>query len=218
MKSSLLNEEKLNDSLVSRVLESEIYSKRFDSFNKSDFEVLMFTVYLDCLEGKPRDYDISIDLGITENKVRLLRVKSQLQYPREIKWQDEVISAVQHGTYDSVQKMITITLENPSVRNMIRNEIESNFGTVNVSLNSKQLVLPVESFLILAACAEQDTDEVIRKLNSSFRKGGASSIEKGNFKTRFLLGVNNVGAALASIASIYSIGAPLVEAVRNLVS
>lgn len=40
----------------------------------------MFTVYLDCLEDEEvSDYDNSIELGLTESKVRSLSIKSPLQ-------------------------------------------------------------------------------------------------------------------------------------------
>ena len=58
--------------LTNRIEEAELFTKRFGSFSKADYEVLMFTIYLDSLCGEVRDYDISIDLGITESKVRNL--------------------------------------------------------------------------------------------------------------------------------------------------
>ena len=38
---------KLNDHLLTRIEQSELFTNRFGSFNKSDYEVLMFTAYLD---------------------------------------------------------------------------------------------------------------------------------------------------------------------------
>ena len=36
--------------LQNRIQESELFSKRFGTFSKSDYEVLMFTIYLDSLD------------------------------------------------------------------------------------------------------------------------------------------------------------------------
>lgn len=169
------------------------------------------------MENEPKDYDISIALGITESRVRSLRIKSQLQYPREINWCEKLTDAIRHGVYDSVQKMITVTIEDPSVRNRIRYEVESRFGMVNLSLNSKQLVLPVESFLILAACADEDTDETLKKLNEKLKKSKLGIIEKGSIKSRFLKSVSGIGSFVGSLVTIFTTGAPIVKAVAELI-
>ncbi len=203
--------------LVALIQESELFTKRFGSFNKSDYEVLMFTVFLDSVEKDIRDYDISIALGIPESKVRLLRVKSQLQYPREIHWVEQLTTALEHGFYDD--GMITITIENPSARNRIRYEVESKFGTVNLSLNSKQLVLPVESFLLLAACAEEDTKSVLKKLNKQIESNEEikGKIQKENVRVRLFRNVSNMGELLQSILTVYTYGRPIIEAIIQLI-
>lgn len=205
------------DKLYQLIEEAELFTKHFGSFTKSDYEVLMFTVFLDYLKGEVRDYDISLALGITESKDRTLRVKSQLLYPRELKWVEELTMALDHGFYD--EGMITVTLENPSIRNKIRNEVESQYGTVNFSLNSKQLVLPIESYLLLAACAEQDTDSVLFKLNEQFNKNEEveGTIQKEKFKARIFKNVNNMGELMQNVIAIYTIGRPIVEALIRLV-
>jgi len=207
---------KLQENLLSRIEEAKLFTNRFGSFNKADYEVLMFTVFLDCLEDDVRDYDISIALGIPESKVRTLRVKSQLQYPREIKWEEKLVTAIEHGSYDPITKMITISIEDPSVRNRIRYEVESKYGIVNLSLNNKQMILPVESFLILAACAEEDTDATIKRLNTELKKSKIGEIEKGNLKSRFLKGVDDVAALVGNLRSIYTSGAVIVGVVSKL--
>jgi len=111
-------------------------------------------------------------------------------------------------------------LEDPSVRSKIRNEVESQYGTVNLSLNSKQLVLPVESYLLLAACAEQDTESVLRKLNDQFNENEEveGKIQKGKFKARIFKGVKDMSALLQSAMTIYQVGRPIIEAVVKIVS
>ena len=211
--------ENLSENLYKRVQEARLFTNRFASFNKSDYEILMFTVYLDCLKDEDvTDYDISIELGMPESKVRNLRVKSQLQYPREIKWVDKLTNAIQHGVYDSVQKQIIITIEDPSVRNRIRHEIESHYGTVNLSFNTKQLVLPVESFLLIAACAEENTEAIIKKLRTELNKSKINVIEKGNIKDRFMKTVEDLGGTLSNLKTLYTVGKPILTAVIALIS
>lgn len=206
------------DRLYERIKEAEVFTKHFGSFTKTDYEVLMFTVFLDSMDEKVRDYDISVALGITESKVRTLRVKSQLFYPRELKWIEQLTEALENGYYED--GVITITLEDPSVRNKIRDEVEKQCGTVNLSLNSKQLVLPLESYLILAACAEPNAEDVLKKLNEQFNKNEEvkGKIQKEKFRARiFNRGVDLV-RFLPILLTIYTEGRPIVEAIIKLIT
>ena len=112
---------------LKRMQEADLFTRRFGSFSKTDYEVLMFTIFLDSLPTPLRDYDISIALGITESKVRNLRIKSQLMYPRNLDWTKELAKSIEHGYYDRVTDQITVTFEDPSIQNLIKNKIEEIF-------------------------------------------------------------------------------------------
>ncbi len=198
-----------------RLSEAEVFTRRFGTFAKSDYETLLFTIFLDSLHAPARDYDISIALGITESKVRNLRIRSQLLYPKELKWQDELAIAIQHGNYDSYSKQITVTIEDPSVQNLIKNIIEKNFGTVGQSLNVKHLVLPVDSFLLIAAYAEQDPEKTLKELNNIVQEQSESIsiIEKSTLKARFLQKIRDIPQFLATALTIYDIGRPIIESI-----
>ena len=43
-----------------RLSEAEMFTRRFGTFSKSDYETLLFTIFLDSLDSPARDYDISI--------------------------------------------------------------------------------------------------------------------------------------------------------------
>lgn len=64
---------------------SELYFDRnFGSTSKSDFETLLFSIYIEHLikNGLPYDdYIMSKTLGITETRVRALKERKQLKYP-----------------------------------------------------------------------------------------------------------------------------------------
>ena len=198
-----------------RLSEAEVFTRRFGTFAKSDYETLLFTIFLDSLHAPARDYDISIALGITESKVRNLRIRSQLLYPKELKWQDELAIAIQHGNYDSYSKQITVTIEDPSVQNLIKNIIEKNFGTVGQSLNVKHLVLPVDSFPLIAAYAEQDPEKTLKELNNIVQEQSESIsiIEKSTLKARFLQKIRDIPQFLATALTIYDIGRPIIESI-----
>lgn len=210
----LVDEKELHVNIMKRIKEAELYSRKFGSFAKADYEVLLFTAFLDSLIKPARDYEISIALGITESKVRNLRVKSQLLYPKEIKWIEELSKSILHGYYDKSSGQITVTFEDPSVQSLMKNQIEERFGTVGQSLNVKQLVLPIESFLLLAAYAEDDETVTLKKLNESLQAElkTKSIIEKKNLRARFLDGVPNMITYLGTLLSIYESGKPIIEA------
>ena len=159
-----------SEHIANRIDEALVFSKRFGSLTKTDYETLMFSIYLDLLDRPVRDYDISQELGIVESKVRTLRVRSQLLYPRELDWKKELANALNHGHYEESNHTITIVLEDPSVQNLLRNEIEKAYGVVNFSLNPKHLSLPVEGYLLLASRCEDNPDEALMKLNLAWRK------------------------------------------------
>lgn len=209
----------ISENAEKRMAEAELFTRRFGTFTKSDYEVLMFTIYLDSMDEPVRDYDVSIALGITESKVRNLRIRSQLLYPKDIIWQRELAESIEHGYYDTQTSQITITFENPSIQSMVKNIIEKNFGTVGQSLNVKQLVLPVESFLLLAAYAEQEPDRVIRELNRAVQADSenTSKIEKKSFRHRFLQSISDLPGFLSLILSIYQSGRPIIESIIHTI-
>ena len=215
----LVDRTELQNNLANRIQEAELFSRKFGSFTKSDYEVLMFTAYLDSLMKPARDQDISISLGITESKVRNLRVKSQLLYPRELNWVEELTKSVSHGYYDRMTGQITVTFEDPSVRSLLKNRIEEDFGMVGQSLNAKQLILPIESFLLLAANAETDEKKIIEELNKALKSETKkqSEIEKKNLKARFLEGVPDTVSFISSVISTYQRGRPVVDALLRII-
>lgn len=75
----------------------------------------------------------------------------------------------------------------------------------------------MESFLILSVCAEENTDEVIKKINKELRSFEIEEIEKANFNNRFLKSANNIGTIVNSLASLYTIGTGIINAVTVLI-
>lgn len=211
---------RIGDNAIKRFEESRLFTKEFGTFSKSDYEILLFTIYLDSVEDPVRDYDLSVNLGITESKVRNLRVKSQLLYPRNLDsvWKEQLANAIEHGYYNSTSNEITISIEDPSVRNMIRNKIELQFGTVNISLNSKQLVLPVDSYLKLAALAEGDPNSALKRLNKEYRaiQESMDIIESPDLKHRILETTQNVIPFVAGLSNVFSTGNQIYSALTRL--
>ena len=78
---------------------SRFYEANFGQFSKADFELLMFKFYIQKMISDNKngdntidyslcsDYKISKDLGITQQRVRNLKVKNQLVNPIEFEWE-----------------------------------------------------------------------------------------------------------------------------------
>ena len=151
-----------------RIQEAGLFTNRFGSFAKSDYETLMFSIYLDMLEKPARDYEISVELGIPESKVRSLRTRAQLLYPRELLWSEELKSAIAKGSYNPSDCTLTVMIEDPSAQSYIRNQIESQQGIVMMSFNPKHLTLPIESYILLAAQMNVDKEDAMKRLNAKW--------------------------------------------------
>ena len=156
--------------IAKRLDESELFTRKFGTFTKADYETLMFSIYLGLHDEPQREYDISIALGIPESKVRSLRVKAQLLYPVDIDIKAELYKALQNAQYDPKMQTITMTIEDPSVQNMIKNQIEIAYGTVHLTLNPKHLALPIEGFILLLSIIDMDQKDAINRLNKEWRK------------------------------------------------
>ena len=93
-------------------LTKRFYRQNFGQMSKSDFEALMFHFYMKKLVeqyqnsagvldyNKCSDYKISQELGITQQRVANLKVKSQLLYPIEFKWENSFASLIQNARFD----------------------------------------------------------------------------------------------------------------------
>ncbi len=205
--------------IAKRLTEAELYTRRFGSFSKSDYETLMFSIYLDMLNKPARNYDISIDLGITESKVRSLRVNSQLLYPRDLSWQDELQKALHNAVYNENDKTITLMIEDPSIQNLLKNEIELAYGPVHLSLNPKLLTLSIEGYLLLALHIADDEEAAIKELNKRW-SAETETTEKITKESiiRSAWSKTNKLSLLKSLLSCAGIVVPAARPILSLVS
>ncbi len=127
------------------------YNVNFGSFNKSQIDLLMFSIYLDKLIESGQnfdDYEMSKKLGITQATVRQLKVKKQLIYPREYKWYDAFIEYSKNAVFDNADRIV-ISIPDPNVYLELQQAIEALGGFVEVQLNSKLLKIPPGYFIEL---------------------------------------------------------------------
>lgn len=98
---------KLFDKIADR-----FYNANFGQMSKSDIELLMFNFYIEKMVSdskrpdgtvdyrKCSDYKISKDLGITQQKVRNLKVKNQLIHPIQYDWRRALARLTENARYD----------------------------------------------------------------------------------------------------------------------
>lgn len=135
------------------------YNRNFATASKSEIELLMFNFYLNATIDfykneqnvldytKASDYQMAKQLGITQEKVRNLKVKKQARYPVEFKWQESLESIKDNIRLDG--KRIIIPVSDPNLRIEIKNFINENGGFVDVESGKDYLRVRIEYYLML---------------------------------------------------------------------
>ena len=113
------NEEKIS---MFDEIASKFYNTNFGKFSKSDVELLMFKFYIRKLTtdsvsedgtiiyNKCSDYRISKELGISQQRVRNLKIKNQLENPIPFDWQKALAKLTENARYDNVTKKVIVNI------------------------------------------------------------------------------------------------------------
>lgn len=92
------------------------YWGNFGQLQKSDFETLLFSIYLErVLDSSEKeifsysDYELSKYLGIPQSKVRTLKIKKELQYPRQgFDWKEAFLRISTNARYENGKVKLNI--------------------------------------------------------------------------------------------------------------
>lgn len=128
------------------------YDKNFGSLSRTDIDTFLFAVYYRIQAGlNPAlldDYTLSHELGITETKVRNLKVRMELKYPSKVNsWKHEFINLIKNAKYDEIDCHVKIMIPDVNVLNEVKHYLEQLGLFDDVTLNQKLLNLPVYCFL-----------------------------------------------------------------------
>lgn len=157
------------------------YKQNFGAANKSEIELLMFSVFLDemidhncdkenILDYKEcSDYKIGKMLGIPQEKVKTLKIKKQARYPKEFNWQKSFMSIKEAIRYDVDKKKIIIPVTDPNLYLSIRNFIEENNGYIEIQRGTNVLQMRPEHFFLLLYLGIEDEAEK-KKTRKAFIK------------------------------------------------
>ena len=184
---------------------SHFYNANFGQMSKSDIELLMFHFYIEKMVSENSfedgsidynecsDYKISHELGITQQRVKNLKIKNQLVYPIEFDWKVALVKLTENARYDKVSGKIMLNIPDPNLYLEIQNFIEEKGAYVEKQLNSKILQIRVEYYIELAIALENEDNrkEIIKRLKKFF---------KDNLKDDKLFDENNIGKSLLEIA------------------
>ncbi len=158
-------------------MSSHFYNKNFGTFSKSDIDLLMFHFYEEKItresnrDGiidykKCSDYKMSKELGITQQRVRNLKVRSKLVYPGEERdWKEDFAKLIENARLEDNSKKIVIGIPDPNLYIEIENFLDENGKYIEKQLNSKLLVMRIEYFIDLCISIE-DTDDRKRIKNN----------------------------------------------------
>lgn len=195
------------------------FNQNFGHVTKADIDLLMFKFYLEALIEKHRnpdntidynkcsDYQISKDLCITPQKVRVLKIKKQLLYPEEFSWQEALAGLLKNARLDD--NKIILSIPDPNLYLEIENFIEENGFYIEKTLNGKLLKMRIEYFIALAIEAGENEDnkqKIIKQIKKNLKehqKDERKFDEKNIGKSLIELGVNAT-TILANISSSIS--------------
>ena len=158
---------------------SKYFERNFGMMAKADFETMIFDIYIEHLLNNNLafdDYSISRALGISQSKVRALKLKKELQYPHDgFNWKDALSKEIKHSSYDSVTRNVSIPISDPNVMVELRYYIETKGWSDIHQLNPKVFTCRIDDFIKLSNSLSENNivvdDETAEKLKEIGKNG-----------------------------------------------
>lgn len=146
------------------LIADQFYNVNFGRLSKADFEVLLFHIYIEqCLrKGHPYDdYTLSKELGITQTRVRALKVKKELQYPyADFNWKESFVGYISKARYDEKKALVKLQIPDVNVLMELRNYIETHGWYDEYQLNPKLFQCRVDIFIELCNSLDEGNGEI----------------------------------------------------------
>lgn len=199
---------------------SHFYNSNFGQLSKSDIELMMFDFYLknyieNCSNqdktidyNKCSDYNMSKELGITQQRVRNLKVKNQLRNPVEYDWKLSLAGIIKNARYDERVKKIVLSIPDPNLYLEIQNYLEEQGTYIEMQLNNKILKIRPEYFLELCIMLEPEKNqkEIKKALKISFNKNKKDNavFDEKNIAKNLLKCTLNISQIVLNISGMFS--------------
>lgn len=175
------------------LIQERYYHRNFGTMTKTDFETLLFRIYLNHLlvtNAPFDDYTMSKALGISQSKIRNLKARNELQYPRQSEhWKEHFAALVPNAVYDEQSR--TVKMQIPEVTDMteLRYYLECNNWFDEYQLNPKLFQCRADFFLELCRSlgelltpdknAETKLKEIQKLLDEKSERSGIQKILDG---------------------------------------
>ena len=153
------------------------YDRNFGSVSKSDFDVLMFSIYIEQILKQSEidmetycDYELSKQLGITQSKIRNLKIKKKLKYPYDdFDWR-ESFARVSKTAYFEGGK-IHIYISDPNLFIELKHFVETQHGNVEITLNTSLFIISIDVFiaLLLHIGNEDDKKIILKNIRNTYQ-------------------------------------------------
>ena len=147
--------------LFDRISEN-YFNRNFGTMLKADVDTMIFSAYIEhCLNnGLPYDdYTLSIQLGLTEARVRSLKERKQLRYPYEdYHWKEAFIQLIPNAKYSEAKKLVQMNIGDVNLIKDVRNYVYSHGWFDEFQLNPKLFQCRVDYFISLCNSFE-NSDE-----------------------------------------------------------
>ena len=134
-----------------RMVSARYFERNFGTMAKTDFETLLFSIYIEHLLDNNQpfdDYTMSKALGITQSKVRTLKLRKELQYPREkFEWTTAVADDLKRASFDAESKKVRVLIPDVNVLTELRYFVEKNGWYDEYQLNPRLFQCRVDFFL-----------------------------------------------------------------------
>lgn len=213
-------------------LAEQFYLGNFGRMAKADLETLMFSLYIEQILEKDQyafqtysDYTLSTELGITQSRISSLKVRKQLQYPRDPEkydWKESFLKIAQRkGSIQYENGKIQIQLSDINLYNEVKNAVEEDGSYIEVTLTKNLLKISPGSFLrlleIISPDKERKTLQEEIKLAVEVSKGSEEAInEELNRKSLKQVGKDLLIEILGSMVKSKTLAEATVDFLLNV--
>lgn len=153
------------------------YDRNFGTVSKSDLDVLMFSIYIEQILKQSEvymetycDYELSKQLGITQSKIRNLKIKKELKYPyKNFDWKKSFARLSKTAYFENGK--IHIHISDPNLFIELKHFVETQHGNVEITLNTSLFIVSIDVFiaLILHIGDEDDKKLIFRNIRNTYR-------------------------------------------------
>ena len=137
-------------------------NQNFGSVSKADFELFIFSMFLDHLIDTGQNYDdytIGKQLGMTISRVRSLKERKELKYHRaDYYWVNAFTQCIKDAKYDEVTRLVKVNIPEVNVIKDVRYFLEKKGWYSEYQLNPKLFQCRADVFLDLCLCLPDENN------------------------------------------------------------